>query len=231
MRVTPDDYFCYHFVLGNIDVTTTPARKQFFRNQKLLLPNFAKKSRSVHHFLWIWSLGVRRELQKNWAIFPWKAAGLKWGQAWLPAFPRSSSSISWFSFACAPQLVGGERIFRVNEKQHGKAKKTRPRKSNDQTLPSGSRESFTWIILKNHSLFGLGLPGQIFFWIFAMSTSCDLRETSKVCFCCFWSSFLRSFAPTGYSKLVPGNDYFFGIPTDGVFPKMVGFPNNHGFSY
>lgn len=25
----------------------------------------------------------------------------------------------------------------------------------------------------------------------------------SVCFCCFWSSFLRSFAPTGYSKLAP----------------------------
>ena len=39
------------------------------------------------------------------------------------------------------------------------------RQSKDQTLPSGSRGSFTWIILKtiHHSLFGLGLPGHI--WI------------------------------------------------------------------
>ena len=41
-----------------------------------------------------------------------------------------------------------------------------PRKSKDQTLPIGSRESFIGIILQNHSLFGLGLPGYVYIYIF-----------------------------------------------------------------
>ena len=39
---------------------------------------------------------------------------------------------------------------------------TKPRKSKDQTLPSGSRESFTWIILKTILCLVLDLPGKCF---------------------------------------------------------------------
>ena len=45
--------------------------------------------------------------------------------------------------------------------------------SKDQTLPIGSRESFIGIILKNHSVFGLGLPGYIYIYIHFTYVSFD----------------------------------------------------------
>ena len=56
-----------------------------------------------------------------------------------------------------------------------------PGKSKDQTLPRGSGESFTWIILKtSHFVWSTGLPGWMgwygLWWLFSFFSVCSLTN-------------------------------------------------------
>ena len=59
-------------------------------------------------------------------------------------------------------------------------RKTEPRKSKDQTLPIGSRESFTWIILKTILCLVLDFQGECFNIFQAIPARGEIRRLASV---------------------------------------------------
>ncbi len=54
----------------------------------------------------------------------------------------------------------------------------RPRKSKDQTLPLGSRESFTWIILKTILCLVLDSQGRVLFLMHVLDLLAETKATN-----------------------------------------------------